>query len=37
MIEMFKIVSGAYDEHMMPALVTAEEGFYQTRGHSYKV
>jgi len=35
MIEMFKKVSGAYDEQVMSAIVTAEEGFYQTRGHSY--
>ena len=34
MIEMFKMVSGAYDEQVMPAIVTAEECFYQTRGHS---
>jgi len=34
---MFKMVSGAYDEQFMPAIVTAEEGFYQTRGHRYKL
>ena len=34
MIEMFKMVSGAYDEQVMPAIVTAGEGFYQIRGHS---
>jgi len=33
MIEMFKMVLGAYDEQVMPAIATAEEGFYQTRGH----
>jgi len=37
MIEIFKMVSGAYDEQGMPAIVTAEEGFYQTRGNSYKL
>ena len=37
MIEMFKIMSGAYDEQVMPAVATAEECFYQTRGHSYKL
>jgi len=37
MIEMFKVVSGAYDEQMIPAIVTAEEGFYQTRGHGNKL
>jgi len=31
------MVSGAYDEQVMPTIVTAEEGFYQTRGHSYKL
>ena len=28
MIEMFKVISGAYDEQLMPAIVTGEEGFY---------
>ena len=37
MIEMFKMVCGAYDEQVMSAIVRAEEGFYQTRGHSYKL
>jgi hypothetical protein len=37
MIEMFKMVSGAYDEQVIPVIVTAEEGFYQIRGHSYKL
>jgi len=37
MIEMFKMVSGACDEQAMPAIVTAGEGFYQTRGHSSKL
>jgi len=37
MIEMFKMVPWAYDEQVMPAIVTAEERFYQTRGHSYKL
>jgi len=31
MIEMFKMVSGAYDEQVMPATIMAEECFYQTR------
>ena len=35
--DMFKMVSGTYDEQVMPAIVTAEEGFYQTRSHSYKL
>jgi len=35
MIEMFKIVTGICDEQVMPAVVTAEECLYQTRGHSY--
>ena len=35
MIEMFKMVSEAYDEQVMPSVGTAEECFYQTRGHSY--
>jgi len=33
----FKMVSEVYDEQVMPAVVTAEECFYQTRGHSYKL
>jgi len=37
MIETFKMVYGAYDEQVMPAILAAEEGFYQTRGHSYKL
>ena len=37
MIEMFKMVSGAYDKQVMPAVVTAEECFYKTRGQSYKL
>jgi len=37
MIEMFKMISRAYDEQVMPAVVTAEQCFYQTRGHSYKL
>jgi len=37
MIEMFRMVSGEYDEQVMPGVVTAEEGFYQTRGLSYKL
>jgi len=37
MIEMFKMVSAAYDEQVMPVIVTSEEDFYQTRGHSYKL
>jgi len=36
MIEMFKMVSGPYDE-VIPAVVTAEEGSYKTRGHNYKL
>ena len=37
MIEMFKMVSGAYDEQVMQDVVTAEECSYKTRGHSYKL
>jgi len=37
MIGIFKMVSEVYDEQVMPAVVTAEECFYQTRGHSYKL
>ena len=37
MIELVKMISGAYDEQVMPAIVTTEEGFYQTRGHNYKL
>ena len=37
MIKMFKMVSGAYDKQVMPAIVTAEEGFYQTRRHNSKL
>jgi len=34
---MFKMDSGAYDKQVMQAVVTTEECFYQTRGHSYKL
>ena len=37
MIEIVKIVSGAYGEQMMPAIATTEKGFYQRRGHNCKL
>jgi hypothetical protein len=38
MIEMYKMISGAYDEQVMPPVDTqAEEASYNTRGHRYKL
>jgi len=34
MIELFNMVSGAYDEQVMPTVVTTAEGSYKTRKHS---